>query len=300
LTSLKLRHTALEQLKSFQPDQKLIQKLKGKIIAIKVGGNALTDDSVKDQIVSQIVVLQYYGLKPVVIHGGGIEIKELLKQVGIKSEFIGGHRKTDSASMTFIEMALSGRVNKEIVRRISRLGIPAIGISGKDGNLVIAKKRVHSEIINGISTERDLGYVGDVADINPEIIHHLINSGYLPVISPVSMGADGHTYNINADMFAGHLASAIGAEKFIAITNIDGLLMDLDDPASLIENLTPESCRKLYGTVIQGGMIPKMDACLLAIENGVKQAHIINGMKQVSLLRILLTKDKLGTILSID
>lgn len=278
----------------------MAQKLKDKIIAIKVGGNALTDEIVKDQIVSQIVILQYYGLKPVIIHGGGIEIKELLKQVGIKSEFIGGHRKTDSAAMTFIEMALSGGVNKEIVRRISRAGIPSIGISGKDGNLVIAQKRVHTETIDGKPTERDLGYVGDIAEINPEIVHHLINSGYLPVISPVSMGEDGHTYNINADMFAGHLAAAIGAERFVALTNIDGLLMDLKNPDSLIESLSPESCRKLYGTVIEGGMIPKMDACLIAIEKGVKQAHIINGLEQESLLRILLTKDKLGTIVRMD
>lgn len=278
----------------------MIHHFKEKIIAIKVGGNALTDDTVKDQIISQIAILQYYGLKPVVIHGGGLEIKELLKQVGIKSEFIGGHRKTDSVSMALIEMALSGGVNKEIVRRISRAGIPSVGISGKDGNLVTAKKRVHTETMNGKPTERDLGFVGDVAEINPEIVHHLIDSGYLPVISPVSMGEDGHTYNINADMFAGHLAAAIGAIKFVAITNIDGLLMDLDDPASLIDTLTPESCRKLYGTVIEGGMIPKMDACLIAIENGVKQAHVINGMKPESLLRILLTKDKLGTIIRMN
>ena len=274
--------------------------MKSKIIAVKVGGNALTDDMIIDRIISQIAALKELGLMPVVIHGGGIEIKDLLSKVGIESEFIGGHRKTDTAAMTYIEMALSGGVNKEIVRRLSLKGILAVGISGKDGRLATAKRRVHIEEVDGNPIEIDLGNVGDVSEINPGVVHTLIESGYVPVISPVSTGEDGLTYNINADMFAGHIAAAIKAERFIALTNIDGLLKEINDPGSLIENLTPEMCKKLYGTVIMGGMIPKMDACLFSVENGVKRAHIINGLHSDSLLRILLTKDKLGTTISAD
>ncbi len=300
MTTNDLSDTVTKQLETFQPDQSRIQKFRDKIIAIKIGGNALTEDRITDQIIAQIVILKHFGLKPVVIHGGGIEIKELLTTVRLESEFIGGHRKTDERAMGFIEMALSGKVNKELVRRFCLAGANSIGISGKDARLVTAKKRVHIDQIDGKQVKTDLGFVGDVDTINPEIIHTLLEAGYIPVISPISMGTDGHTYNINADMFAGHMASAIGAEKFVALTNIDGLLMDIDDPSSLIECLTPETCRKLYGTVIQGGMIPKMDASLMAVENGVKQAHIINGLNSESLLRILLTKDKLGTILKMD
>ena len=259
----------------------------------------MTDDLIIDCIISQIAMLKVLGLMPVVIHGGGIEIKELLSKVGIESEFIGGHRKTDTDAMNYIEMALSGGVNKEIVRRLTQKGISAVGISGKDGRLATAKRRVHMENIGGKPKEIDLGYVGDVSEINPELVHTLIGSGYLPVISPVSTGEDGLSYNVNADMFAGHIAAAIKAERFIALTNIDGLLNDINVPGSLIDNLTPEMCKKLYGTVIKGGMIPKMDACLFAVENGVKQAHIINGLHNESLLRILLTKDKLGTTIRV-
>lgn len=285
-------------METFDPDHELLHNLKKKIIAVKVGGNALTNDQIIDRIMFQIARLKELGLYPIVIHGGGIEIKELLSKVGIESQFIGGHRKTDPVAMNYIEMALSGGVNKEIVRRLSLHGVSAVGISGKDGKLAIAKRRVHIEDIDGKPVKIDLGNVGDVLTVNPELILTLTKSGYLPVISPVSIGEDGLSYNVNADMFAGHIASAIKAERFIAMTNIDGLLSDVNDPGSLIENLTPEHCKKLYGNVIKGGMIPKIDASLFAVENGVKKSHIINGLNSNSLLRILLTKDKLGTTIS--
>jgi acetylglutamate kinase len=260
-------------------------------VLIKVGGNALTDPATKAQIISQIAELHQNGVRAVIVHGGGIEIKQLLDDVGVTSEFIGGHRKTDLRSMTYVEMALSGMVNKEIVGLLNHNGIKAVGISGKDAGMVTARKRLHTEG----DKEFDLGFVGDVADVDTSLISDLLDAGYLPVISPVSIGRDGKSYNINADMFAGHLAGALRADKFVAMTNIDGLLRDVNEPESIIRSLTPSEARSLFGSVIQGGMIPKIEACLIAIEKGVQSAHIINGTKADSLLHILLSGKQEGT-----
>jgi len=264
------------------------------MILIKIGGNALTDPKTKKQIISEVAALHSQGIKIVIVHGGGIEIAQLLDDVGVKSEFIGGHRKTDAQSMTYVEMALSGMVNKELVGLLNHTGVKAVGISGKDAGMVQAKKRPHVE--NG--EEFELGFVGDVSVVDTSLIQTLTEAGYLPVISPVSMGADGHSYNINADMFAGHLAGSLQADKFIALTNIDGLLRDVDDPGSIIRELSPAEARSLFGSVIQGGMIPKIEACLIAIEKGVHSAHIINGTKKGSLLRILKENEQEGTIIT--
>lgn len=264
------------------------------MILIKIGGNALTDPKTKKQIVSEVAALHAQGVKIVIVHGGGIEIARLLDDVGVKSEFIGGHRKTDARSMTYVEMALSGMVNKELIGLLNRTGVKAVGISGKDAGMVQAKKRSHAE--NG--EEFDLGFVGDVSVVDTSLIQTLTEAGYLPVISPVSMGEDGQSYNINADMFAGHLAGSLQADKFIALTNIDGLLRDVDDTGSLIHKLSPDEARSLFGSVIQGGMIPKIEACLIAIEKGVHSAHIINGTKKGSLLRILKENEQEGTIIT--
>lgn len=266
------------------------------IICIKVGGNALVDNKTKQSIVSQICELHYRGLRPVIIHGGGIEIQQLLDDVGVESLFIGGHRKTDTRSMTYVEMALSGFVNKELTGLLNHAGVKAVGISGKDAAMVKAKKRTHVE--NG--NELDLGFVGDVSVVDTSLIQTLTRAGYLPVISPVSIGDDGHSYNINADMFAGHLAGALKADKLIALTNIDGLLRDVSDPDSIIESLSPAEARSLFGSVIQGGMIPKIEACLIAIDKGVKSAHIINGTKEGNLLRIFGENSVVGTTIVPD
>jgi acetylglutamate kinase len=263
------------------------------MILIKIGGNALTDPKTKKQIVSEIAALNNQGKKIVIAHGGGIEIAQLLDDVGMESEFIGGHRKTDALSMTYVEMALSGMVNKELVGLLNYAGVKAIGISGKDAGMVKATKRPHVE--NG--KEFDLGFVGDVSRVDTSLIYTLTEAGYLPVISPVSTGEDGKSYNINADMFAGHLAGSMQADKFIALTNIDGLLRDINKPDSIIQSLTPAEARSLFGSVIQGGMIPKIEACLIAIEKGVKSAHIINGTKKGSLLRIFRDNQSSGTVL---
>lgn len=264
------------------------------LICIKVGGNALVDEKTKASIISQICDLHHRGFRPVIIHGGGIEIQQLLDDVGLESEFVAGHRKTDARTMNYVEMALSGFVNKELVGLLNQAGVKAVGISGKDAGMVKAKKRYHIE--NG--EEFDLGFVGDVDVVDTSLIQSLAAAGYLPVISPVSIGSDGSSYNINADMFAGHLAGALKADKLIALTNIDGLLSDVNDPDSIIETLTPDEARSLFGSVIQGGMIPKIESCLIALEKGVNSAHIINGTKEGNLLRIFTDSELFGTTIS--
>lgn len=280
---------------AFKPNPKNIAALKGKVFLIKVGGNALTDNDVKNLIIEQVTHLHSLGALPVLVHGGGIEIKQILDKMGIASEFVGGHRKTDGDSIRFIEMALSGGVNKELVSLLNSKGVKAVGISGKDAQMVLAIKRIHIEKGEYSVKELDLGFVGDVEKVDPMLINTLLDSGYLPVVSPISAGQDGHSYNVNADMFAAHLAGALKAEKFIALTNIDGLLADVSDPESIIHILPQKQATSLYGTIIQGGMIPKIDACLIAIKKGVKSSHIINGTKKDELLRILLTDDEIGT-----
>lgn len=280
---------------SFEIDEKYLQSLQDKVFLIKTGGNALTNEETKKEIVSQIAILNQIGAKVVVVHGGGIEIKQLLDDVGVVSKFVGGHRKTDATAMGYVEMALSGMVNKELVGLLNAKGVPAVGISGRDASMVRAKKRFHIEEVEGIEEKHDLGFVGDVDSVDTKLIHTLTDVGYVPVISPVSSGDDGSSYNVNADMFAGHMAGAIKAEKFIALTNIDGLLKDINDPSSIIHQLSVEEARSLFGSVIQGGMIPKIEACLIALEKGVRSSHIINGTKKEHLLRILLTDKKLGT-----
>lgn len=280
---------------SFEVDEQRLQSLKGQLILIKTGGNALTDEETKHEIVSQISILNQLGAKVVVVHGGGIEIKQLLDDVGLVSEFVGGYRKTDAKAMGYVEMALSGMVNKELVGLLNASEVRAVGISGRDASMVRAKKRFHIVEADGVEEKHDLGFVGDVDEIDTKLIKTLVDADYIPVLSPVSSGKNGKSYNINADMFAGHMAGALKAEKFIALTNIDGLLEDIDDPDSIISKLTSDQARELFGSVIQGGMIPKIEACLIALEKGVKSSHIINGTKTELLLRILLTDDKLGT-----
>lgn len=283
---------------TFTTDKKKVLSLAGKTILIKVGGNALTDKQVKNSIASQITIIKKLGGKPVIVHGGGIVIKQLLSDVGIESEFVGGHRKTDHLSIGYIEMALNGKVNAELVNLLNQAGVKAVGISGKDAGMVTAQKRYHTETKEGKELKNDIGYVGDVAAVDVSLIHTLTSAGYVPVISPISAGNDGNTYNINADMFAGHMAGALQADRFFALTNIDGLLENIDNPESVIHQLSAEEAKSLFGTVIQGGMIPKIEACIIALKKGVQSAHIINGTKKETLLRILLTKDNIGTTIS--
>jgi len=253
-----------------------------KLIVIKYGGNAMLDDDLTSELLKNVVELFNDGMKIIIVHGGGPFIKKNLEFAGIKSEFVGGHRKTDSNSMRFVEMALKGEVNGKLVRQINNLGARAVGLSGKDGKLVTAEKKFH---FNENKEEIDLGQVGDVKNISPEIIIHLLNNNFLPVVTSIATGDDGLDYNINADMFAGHLAGEIKADEFIMLTDVDGLMEDIENPETLITELPIQSIDGLKNKIIKGGMIPKTDACKIALEKGAKTAVIINGTKPELLLK---------------
>lgn len=279
------------------PDLGNIEKLKGKIVVIKYGGNAMTDERSQAQVLGQVAALKKSGVYPVIVHGGGPFIKSLFETSGIKSEFVDGHRITLKDSMEVVEQALSGKVNGMLVNLLNKLDARAVGLSGKDGGMVKALKRIHQAKTESGVEEIDLGFVGDVDIINTSLLMLLIKNGYLPVISPVSSGADGEDYNINADMFAGHMAGALQAEAFIAITNVDGLMEDPEKPETKIKSISGDEVKKLFGNVIQGGMIPKVEACLIALDKGVKGAHIVSGSTENSILRQLFTEQNVGTLI---
>lgn len=280
---------------TYQTD--LLEELQNEIVLIKYGGNAMKDEQVKEDVISDIVILRENGIIPVIVHGGGPAIKKLLDDVGMESEFVAGHRKTDSRTMGYVEMALSGSVNSEIVRLLNAAGQKAVGLSGKDGGMVTARKRTYHITVNGKQKEIDLGHVGDVDKINTSLITSLIKSDFIPVISPVASGKDGRDYNINADMFAGHMAGALNAACYIALTNVDGLMIDKDDPATLIKEITLEKAEAEIGKTIEGGMIPKVESCIIALKGGVQSTRIINGTKKQSILKELLTKERSGTLI---
>ena len=256
----------------------------------------MVDEDVKQGVVTDIIALKKLGAIPVIVHGGGRAIKKLMEQVGLESEFVGGHRKTDAEAMRYVEMALSGSVNSDLVKLINGTQYKAVGLSGKDGAMVVAKKRMHQLTVDGETKEVDLGLVGDVDAINTDIIHTLLEADYVPVISPVAMGEDLNNYNINADMFAGHLAGALQAAHYIALTDVDGLMTDIDDSSSLIREMELEKAETEIGNLIQGGMIPKIESCIIALKEGVKSAHIINGTTKHSILHELLTEERSGTL----
>lgn len=280
------------------PADNHLDQFKGKIVVIKYGGNAMTDKQAQSRVLSQVAALKKAGVCPVMVHGGGPFIKSLFETSGIKSEFVDGHRITLKDSMEVVEQALSGKVNGMLVSELNNLGANAVGLSGKDAGMVRALKRMHQATTETGTEDVDLGFVGDVDVINPDLPNLLIDNGYLPVISPVSSGADGEDYNINADMFAGHIAGALNAAAFVAITNVDGLMEDPSDPESKINSITVDEARALFGSVIKGGMIPKVEACLIALEKGVTAAHIISGSTENSILSQLLTNQKVGTLIN--
>lgn len=279
----------------FNPDPELLAELKGTAVLIKYGGNAMIDDKAKIYVADQVAQLKEFGIQPVIVHGGGPFIKELLDDAGIVSVFSGGHRRTDQNTMKYVEMALNGRVNGDIVKELNSRGLNAVGLSGKDGGMVLAERRFHREMIDGKWQETDIGYVGDIVSIDTTLIRLLLENGYFPVIAPIGFGSDHMDYNINADMFAGHMAGALRASAFIALTNVDGLMRNPDDPASRLESADSDEIRTQIGKSIQGGMIPKVESCLIALAQGVKKAHIVNGMKPDTLLIELLTHRKCGT-----
>jgi acetylglutamate kinase len=275
-----------------------IRRFHGKTIVIKYGGHAMLNEDLKKAVMQDVILMKLVGMHPVVVHGGGPEITGMLKRLNIESDFVGGLRITDAATMEIVEMVLVGKLNKEIVALINRLGGRAVGLSGKDANLIEAKKKlgtVRGE--DGQVTMVDIGFVGDVAKINPELIQNLMGEGYIPVVSPVGVGEAGESYNINADYVAGELAASLKADKLILLTDVQGIFENFQDRDSLISELRlGDIASKISSGVISGGMIPKVECCADAINGGVNSAHIIDGRIPHSLLLEIFTDRGIGTM----
>lgn len=271
-----------------------IQRFFDKTIVIKYGGNAMTDDSLKAGFASDVVLLKLVGMNPVIVHGGGPQIGDLLKRVGKQSEFVQGMRVTDRETMDVVEMVLGGLVNKEIVNLINQHGGKAVGLTGKDGRMIRAKKLLIDDIEHA-GNKLDIGLVGEVTGIDPELVELLDTRDFIPVIAPVGVGDDGESYNINADLVAGKLAETLHAEKLILMTNIPGVL---DKEGGLLTGLTAQRVSQLIADgTIYGGMLPKIHCALEAVRNGVQTAHIIDGRVKHALLLEVLTKDGVGTLI---
>ncbi len=270
-----------------------IRDFEGKTVVIKYGGAAMTDPVLRNSTAEDIVLMKYVGMNPVVVHGGGPAINEMLKRLGVKSQFSPqGLRITDDATIEVVEMVLAGKVNKDIVSLLNIHGGEAIGISGKDGNLLFAEK---------IETEdgTDIGHVGQLTEVHSSIIDNICRTGLIPVIAPIATDKNGGTWNINADTAAGEVAGALRAEKLVFLTDTPGLLQNVDDPDSLIHKLRSSDVTKLRDSgVIAGGMIPKVGACLHALEHGVRKTHIIDGRVPHSLLLEIFTAKGLGTLVT--
>ncbi|HET9112437.1 MAG TPA: acetylglutamate kinase [Burkholderiales bacterium] len=271
-----------------------IQQFFDKTIVIKYGGNAMTDDSLKAGFASDVVLLKLVGMNPVIVHGGGPQIGDLLKRVGKQSEFVQGMRVTDKETMDVVEMVLGGLVNKEIVNLINQHGGKAVGLTGKDGRMIRARKLLIDDIEH-TGNKLDIGSVGEVTGIDPELVELLDTRDFIPVIAPVGVGDDGESYNINADLVAGKLAETLHAEKLILMTNIPGVL---DKEGGLLTGLTAQRVGQLIADgTIYGGMLPKIHCALEAVRNGVQTAHIIDGRVKHALLLEVLTKDGVGTLI---
>ena len=271
-----------------------MQSFIGKTVVIKFGGNVMDDPQMNISILNDILFLKQIGINIGLVHGGGPAITEMLEKLQIKSEFINGNRVTDEKTMEIVEMVLTGKINKELVGSINKLGGRAVGISGKDANLFVAKKKFM--VIDG--EEIDLGRVGKVKKINTEIIETITKSGYIPVVSPVAVDEDGNSYNINADYAAGELAGSLNADKFILLTNVKGVMRDLHDDSTLYSKLYYNEVYKLInGGIIVGGMLPKVEACMTAINAGVSRSHILDGRIKHSLLLEIFTDEGIGTMI---
>ncbi len=259
-----------------------IRRFAGKILVIKYGGSAMEHEALKHAFAEDVALLKYVGMHPVIVHGGGPQISAALERAGIRSEFRGGRRVTDAATMSVVEQVLVGTINQEIVALINRHGRRAVGLSGKDGELVVARARADAE---------SLGLVGDVARVNPNVITSL--DGFIPVIAPTAADHEGQTYNINADDVAAKIAEALSAEKLVLLTDVEGVK---DAGGALIPTLTADEARALItdGTV-SGGMIPKLECCLEALDTGVQQTHVIDGRVRHALLLEVLTDQGIGT-----
>ena len=267
-----------------------IQRYTGKVVVVKYGGNAMINEELKQQVMEDIVLLWLIGVKVVLVHGGGPEITDMMNKLGKKSEFVDGLRVTDEETIEIVQMVLTGKVNKSLVNLLELKGGKAIGLSGTDARLIEASMK-----------DERLGFVGDVTKINIDPVTGLLERGYIPVISTIGCDKEGNVYNINGDTAAAHIAGALEAERLIMMTDIDGILEDTDDPDTLIPELTISEAQMLYEKgIISGGMIPKVDCCIEAINKGVKNVVILDGRITHSILMELLTNEGAGTLIKAD
>ena len=272
-----------------------IQQFSGKTIVVKYGGHAMTDETLRNSFARDIVLLKYVGMHPIVVHGGGPQIGATMQRLGIEAQFVEGLRVTDAATMDVVDMVLGGKLNQEIVAIINRHGGRAVGLTGKDASLIRAtKKYLYHQVTPDTPAEPvDIGQVGEVQAVNPAILHVLETAGFIPVIAPTGVGENGESYNINADTAAGDLAGALTAEKVLFLTDVEGIL---DSDGKLASNLNAAMIQTLKSdNVIDGGMLPKVDACLHALELGVGKAHIIDGRVPHAVLLELFTNRGVGT-----
>ena len=265
-----------------------IQKFNRKIIVVKYGGSAMESEELQRSVIQDVTLLKLVGFKPIIVHGGGKEISRWVKKTGKEAQFIGGMRVTDEDTMEIAEMVL-GRVSKKLVAMVEALGVKAVSVSGKDGQLLTVKKR--------LADGQDIGFVGEVTKVNPKILYDLLESDYLPIVAPIGLDEDFLTYNINADEAACSNAKAVGADKLVYLTDIEGLYRDLNDPSTFISRISIEEADEMIASgIVGGGMLPKLANCTDAVRGGVHRVHILDGRVLHSILLEIFTKKGIGTV----
>lgn len=271
-----------------------IRRFSGKTVVVKYGGAAMAAADLKDAVMQDIALMKYVGMNPILVHGGGPEVSAMSKKMGIDSRFVDGLRVTDAATVEIAQMVLVGKTNREVVTHLGAHGIKAVGLSGQDAGLIRATKHLHRSK-NGEVV--DLGYVGDVASIDTSVLESLTSAGFVPVIAPIGLGPGGEPYNINADTVAGAVAAALKAEKLVLLTDVEGVRADKENPASLLSRVTVQEVQRWMAQgKLEGGMIPKLECCLTALEAGVNRVHIIDGRVPHSLLLEIFTDTGVGTM----
>lgn len=266
-----------------------IKKYAGETVVIKYGGNAMVNQELKSAVMSDIVLMHLVGINVVLVHGGGPEINDMLTKIGKESKFVNGLRYTDAETIEIVQQVLAGKVNKDLVQLLEKAGGNGMGLCGLDGSMLKAVQ---------LASSKDLGFVGEIQEVNPKVIHKTIESGYVPIISTIASGYNGEVYNINADIAAARIAAELGATKLILMTDIRGLLRDKDDESTIIPVVNVSEVNSLKKeNIISGGMIPKIDCCVEAVRRGVKRAHIIDGRVPHSILIELFTDEGIGTML---
>ena len=274
-----------------------IQEFYGTTVVIKYGGNAMINEALKENVMRNVALMKFVGIQPILVHGGGPEITGFLKKGGKESSFVSGLRVTDEETVEIAEMVLDGKLNSEIVSLLNLRGVRAVGLSGKDAGLIKAKKKLAAVYESDAVREVDIGYVGEVTAVDTRIITDLLQQDYVPVIAPIGMGEHGESYNINADYVAAEIAGALRAEKLLLLTDVEGVYKDFADKSSLISQLHLEEAKAyIRSGVIDGGMIPKVEACLRALEAGAHKAHIIDGRLDHSIILEIFTSRGIGTM----